>query len=413
MITPQVSAAGVGKAFRRRSPRRGWRDLAAGLWRPAEAPLWALRDVTFAVAPGEMLGIVGANGAGKSTLLRLLGGIGRPTTGSLQVRGRIGALLELGGSFQGDLSGRDNAILAGVVAGLLRAEILARLPEIIAFAELEEFIDAPVRTYSTGMAMRLAFAVAVHTDPEVMLVDEHLAVGDLAFQAKCAARITALREDGCAIVLVSHGIDQIRQLCDRALWLRHGQMVLCESAATVADAYQEEMRAESLRRTPEAPLRTTPEGTQLRARENRIGSLEMEITGVLMRPGARLASGAPLEVEITYQAPAALAAPVFVVSITRADGTVCLDTNTEAARIAIPTLKGRGSIRLTIERLDLAAGSYFIDVGVFEPAWTHAYDYHWHAYQIHVDSAAGHKGVIAPPCAWALTPAACAPAAVG
>jgi lipopolysaccharide transport system ATP-binding protein len=403
MIKPRVRAEGVCKSFRRRSARGGWRALSAGVFqRNREAPLWALRGVSFEVAPGQMLGIVGANGAGKSTLLRLLGGIGRPTTGTVRVDGRIGALLELGGSFQGDLSGRDNAMLAGVVAGLLRGEVRERLPAIIDFAELEDFIDAPVRTYSTGMAMRLAFAVAVHTDPEVMLVDEHLAVGDLAFQAKCAARIAALRAEGCAIILVSHGMDQVKNLCDRALWLRHGEVVLCDSAAVVAEAYQEEMREESLRRTPEAPLQTTPEGTVLRARENRIGSLEMEITSVVLRPGGRITSGAPLELEISYCAPERIEAPVFVVSISGRDGAVCMDTNTEAADVTLPDLVGRGSIRLTVDRLDLGAGAYFVDVGVFAGSWSHAYDYHWHVYHLNVEGLAGHKGLLAPPCSWML-----------
>lgn len=400
MSAAVVRVAGLGKRFRRRAQARGWRALAERLGGCGPQPFWALRDVTFELAPGEMLGVVGANGAGKSTLLRLLGGVGQPTCGSLEVRGRIGALLELGGSFQGDLSGRDNAVLAGVVAGLLRSEIEALLPEIIAFAELEEFIDAPVRTYSTGMAMRLAFAVAVHTDPQVMLVDEHLAVGDLAFQAKCAARITALRERGCALVLVSHGMDQVRHQCDRALWLRHGGVVMCGAAAAVADAYQEEMRAESLRRTPDAPVRTTAQGAALRARENRLGSLEMEIGEVILRPAARLTSGAPMEVEISYHAPVPLVAPVFVVSISRADGSLCMDTNTEAAGTSIAMASGHGTLRLTIERLDLGPGEYFVDVGVFAADWSHAYDYHWHVYPFVVDAPAAHKGLLAPPCAW-------------
>lgn len=398
-----VKAEGVGKTFVRRSGAMKWRDMAAGAWkRPARETLWALRDVSFEVAPGEMLGIVGANGAGKSTLLRLLGGIGRPTTGSVRIHGRIGALLELGGGFQGDLTGRENAILAAVVAGLLKSEAIDRLAEIVRFAELEDFIDAPVRTYSTGMAMRLAFAVAVHTDPEVMLVDEFLAVGDLSFQAKCGARIAELRERGCAIVFVSHGMDQVRELCDRALWLRHGKVVACDSARAVAATYEQEMREETLRRTPAAPVRTTAAGTELRARENRFGSLEMEITEVVLRPGPTLTTGAPLAVEIGYHADKSIPAPVFVVSISRPDGTVCLDTNTQSARVAVADVKGRGIIRLVIDRLDLVPGSYFVDVGVFESNLGHAYDYHWHAYQLIVEGGSAHKGILAPPCRWSV-----------
>jgi lipopolysaccharide transport system ATP-binding protein len=398
-----VKADNVGKNFIHRSDARRWRDLAAGAWRrSAREPLWALRGVSFEVAAGEMLGIVGANGAGKSTLLRLLGGIGRPSTGSVEIHGRIGALLELGGGFQGDLTGRENAILAAVVAGLLKREAIERLPEIIRFAELEDFIDVPVRTYSTGMTMRLAFAVAVHTDPEILLVDEYLAVGDLAFQAKCAGRIAELRGRGCAIVLVSHGMDQVRELCDRALWLRHGEVMACDSAQAVAAAYEQEMREETLRRTPAAPARTMGAGTELRPRENRFGSLEMEITGVFLRPGPALTTGGTLGIEIGYHAENPLPAPVFAVSISRPDGTVCLDTNTLSARVAVAQVKGSGTIRLAIERLDLGAGSYFVDVGVFESNWSHAYDYHWHVYQLTVAGGSGHKGILAPPCRWSL-----------
>ncbi len=366
-----------------------------------EVPL-ALRDVSFSVGPGEMLGVVGANGAGKSTLLRLLGGIGRPSSGSIRTRGRVGALLDLGGGFLGDLSGRENAMLAGVVAGLLRREMLERLGEIVAFAELEDFIDEPVRTYSTGMMMRLAFAVAVHTDPAILLVDEFLSVGDLAFQAKCHARITALRRAGCAIVMVSHGMDQVRRLCDRALWLKQGEVAAFGSAEVVAGLYETEMHEETLRRTPDGPARPLGGDLALVPRENRFGTFEMEIDSVQLQPGRIVRSGGPMAVDISYHARSRVAAPVFVVSITREDGTLCLDTNTQLARVEVPACEGRGGIRFILDRLDLAAGSYFLDVGVFEGTWKHAYDYHWHAHPFTVEGAPEQKGLLAPPCRWQL-----------
>jgi len=393
----------VSKSFIRRTAPESFRNLLAGLWQGRHKEmLQALQDISFEVHAGEMLGVIGANGAGKSTLLRLLGGVGHPTTGRIAVNGRIGALLELGGGFQADLSGRENAILAGVVAGLLRREVIARLPEIVSFAELEDFIDAPVRTYSAGMTMRLAFAVAVHTDPEVLLVDEYLSVGDLAFQAKCTARISALREQGCAIVLVSHGMVQVRDLCDRALWLRHGRVVAIDSAAVVAGAYEQEMREETLRRTPDVPVRITEAGTELRPRENRMGSLEMEITNVSLRPGPVISSGDPLAVEISYRSEKPLPSPVFVVSIHRADGTLCLDVNSRDAHVMVPDLHGEGQCTLRIERLDLARGDYRISAGIFDTEWKHAYDYHWQAYQLAVDGGPSCKGVLAPPAKWLI-----------
>lgn len=398
-----VKAEGLGKTFTSQAVTTRRLHLADFAWRSRRCdPLWALRNVSFEVAAGEMMGIVGANGAGKSTLLRLLGGIGKPTTGSLHMHGRIGALLDLGGGFQGDLTGRENSILAGVVAGLLKDEAVERLPEIVRFAEMEDFIDAPVRTYSAGMTMRLAFAVAVHTEPEIMLVDEYLAVGDLAFQGKCNARIAKLREAGCAIVLVSHGMDQIRDQCDRALWLRHGMVVACDSAKVVANHYEREMRDESFRRTPDILSRTTSTGAELLPKKNRFGSMEIEIADVVLRPGAKLTCGEPLAIEIHYQCKSPTPAPIFTISITRPDGMVCLDTNTQAARVPTAQLDGEGGIQLSFDRLDLAPGSYFVNVGVFDSNWSHAYDFHWHVYPLHVEGGSAHKGILAPPYRWAM-----------
>ena len=398
-----VKAEGLGKTFTSQPVTSRRLHLADFAWRSRRCePLWALRNVSFEVAAGEMMGIVGANGAGKSTLLRLLGGIGKPTVGSLQMHGRIGALLDLGGGFQGDLTGRENSILASVVAGLLKDEAVERLLEIVRFAEMEDFIDAPVRTYSAGMTMRLAFSVAVHTRPEIMLVDEYLAVGDLAFQAKCNTRIAKLREAGCAIVLVSHSMDQIREQCDRALWLRQGMVVACDSAKAVATFYEQEMREGSLRRTPKISSRSTTAGAELLPKENRFGSMEMEIADVILHPGAKIGCGDPLGIEICYECKSALKSPIFSVSITQPDGTVCFDTNTQSARVPITQLDGTGCIRLNIDRLDLTPGAYFVNVGVFDSDWSHAYDFHWHVYQLHVEGGSAHKGILAPPCRWAM-----------
>ena len=186
---------------------------------------WALRGVDFRLAAGRMLGVVGLNGAGKSTLLRLLGGIGRPDEGTVEVHGRIGALSDLGAGFQPDLTGRENMLISGVVNGLTRRQIHRRFDAIVAFAELEDFIDSPLRTYSSGMQMRLGFAVAVHSDADVLLIDEVLAVGDHRFRHKCLERILMFKKRGHSVVLVSHQSDLIKELCDEALWLQSGRVV--------------------------------------------------------------------------------------------------------------------------------------------------------------------------------------------
>jgi len=395
----------LSKSFVRQARPRRWLDVFSGGWRSARRePQWALRNVSFNVRAGDMLGIVGGNGAGKSTLLRLLGGIGQPTGGSIAIHGKIGGLLELGGGFQPDLTGRENALMAAVVAGLLKEEALERLPEIVRFAELEHCLDDPVRTYSTGMAMRLAFAVAVHSQPDVLLVDEYLSVGDLGFQAKCMNRIVSIRESGCAIVLVSHGMEQVRRLCDRALWLRSGEVAAFDEAAAVTEAYEQAMRDESLRLTPEGGFGRSVAGLDLRLRENRFGSMEMEITKVQLLPREAIKTGDPLVVKINYQSPQRLASPIFAVSISQPDGTVCLDQNTQSSLVAVPDLMGHGAVQLAFDRLDLGAGEYFVDVGVFEAAWGHAYDYHWHVYPLVVEGKPCSKGVLAPPLHWSMLP---------
>jgi lipopolysaccharide transport system ATP-binding protein len=198
---------------------------------------WGLRHVNFEVRPGTMLGVIGSNGAGKSTLLRLLADIDKPDEGSLHVNGRLDALLSLSAGFHPDLTGRENVFVSGVVHGLTRAEVRRRFDSIVAFAELEEFVDSPLRIYSTGMAMRLGFAVTAHMEPDVLLIDEVLSVGDAAFERKCLDRIRRLKMDGCTIVFISHALDRIREMCDEAIWLHKGLIVATGSPDVVVGRY--------------------------------------------------------------------------------------------------------------------------------------------------------------------------------
>jgi lipopolysaccharide transport system ATP-binding protein len=296
----------------------------------------------------------------------------------------------------------------GVIAGLTRDEVARRFDDIVGFAELEQFIDSPLRTYSTGMKMRLGFAVAAHTDPEILLIDEILAVGDIAFQHKCLNRIQEFKAEGCTILLVSHDVHSIRTLCDEALCLRNGQLVAYGPAELVAEQYTEEMSAETRRRTPTTkPVLRTSTGTELRVNENRFGSQEMEIIGVRLLDAngyliTELDSGAPLYVEIQYRAPDPIPAPIFGLTISREDGFVCYDTSTKNASLTLPTLEGEGFINFQFDRLDLIGQQYYIDVGVYEQDWAYAYDYHWHAYPLLVRSTGGEKGILHPPHRWRL-----------
>lgn len=199
---------------------------------------WALRDVSFALTPGQVLGVVGRNGSGKSTLLQLVAGTLTPTAGEVATQGRVAALLELGSGFNPEFTGRENVFLNGAILGLTHAEVRERLPDILAFADIDEFVDRPVKTYSSGMALRLAFAVATAVTPRVLIVDEALAVGDEAFQRKCFARIEAIRDGGAVVLFVSHSPQQILELCDTALLLDHGRVVMHDEPRRVVPAYQ-------------------------------------------------------------------------------------------------------------------------------------------------------------------------------
>lgn len=247
-MEPSVVVRNVGKTFLRYHPDRPatiQEAVAKGLRRMRSVErFWGLKDVSFDVGRGRTVGIVGANGSGKSTLLRLIGGVGRPDTGQINVRGRLGALLDLGAGFHPDLTGRENALLAGILNGLTRAEALEQLDAIVSFAEVEEVIDNPIRTYSTGMQMRLAFAVAAHTEPEILLIDEVLAVGDIAFQKKCMDRIAQFKASGCSILLVSHAGSTVQDLCDDAVWLNSGQLMAQGPAIDVVRQYEAHMGKE-------------------------------------------------------------------------------------------------------------------------------------------------------------------------
>jgi lipopolysaccharide transport system ATP-binding protein len=397
----------LGKCFKRHHSKRphtlmetvlsGWREF-----KPAQT-FWALRHVNFTVAPGEMLGIIGHNGAGKSTLLQLVGRVGQPSEGHVSTRGRVGALLDLGAGLHGDLTGRENIYVTAVVAGLRQRDVTRRLDEIVAFAELQPFIDNPVRTYSTGMQMRLAFAIAVHTDPDILLVDEFLSVGDLAFQSKCLERIADLKASGCAILFISHDPQQVQRLCDRALWLRQGTVIADGEPAVVVGQYKAEMQTETQRRTllnfPQIPA--TEELLQIN--HNRFGSLEVEILDVSLSPNADLQSGDSLSIQITYQASKPVASAIFSVTISTQDGRICFDTNTALQGVSLPPIEDRGQITLQIERLDLAQGQYFVDVGVFHHHWDYAYDYHWHVYPLQVRSPTSSKGIVHPPHYWQVS----------
>jgi lipopolysaccharide transport system ATP-binding protein len=390
-----IAISGLGKRFRRYDPDRAWtfqEALMARLrgHRPAQY-FWGLRDITLSVPRGRAVGLIGRNGAGKSTLLRLMGGIGRPDEGSIQVQGRISGLLDLGVGFHSDLTGKENIFISGVIGGLTRREIAERYDSIVEFAELREFIDSPLRTYSSGMHMRLAFSVAIHTEPDILLIDEVLAVGDIGFQRKCLDRIAEFKERGCTIAMVSHDPGLIQGLCDDAVWLDEGRIREVGPAARVVGQYVHEM--ETLRRTPVThPPVLASTGIELRVHENRFGSFELELERVQLldsyeKPTAELMDDGPLMVELEYCSRDGIRDPIFAVTILDAEERVCYDTNSQGAFQAVPESNGRGVVEVSIAGLDLDNGKYYVDVGAYEREWAYTYDYHWKAYPIVINRA--------------------------
>jgi ABC-type polysaccharide/polyol phosphate transport system ATPase subunit len=244
---PIIEFRGVWKGFHRHTDRILLRAYLRSLVssRARAERFYALKNVSFAIRPGEGVAVVGSNGAGKSTLLSLVAGLTRPDRGSVSVNGRIAALLELGAGFHPDLTGAENIRLNAALLGIGRERIKRVFQEIVDFSELGDFIDEPLRTYSAGMGMRLAFSVAVNVDPDILLIDEVLAVGDLAFQTKCFERILDFRRRGKTIICVSHVSGMVQQLCERAIWLDHGDLMLEGGVGEVVDAYQGRMRSKS------------------------------------------------------------------------------------------------------------------------------------------------------------------------
>ena len=330
---------------------------------------WVLKDMTFAVEPGTTLGLIGANGSGKSTALKLIARILHPNGGRIAVNGRVSALLELGTGFHPDYTGRENIFLNGALLGLRRDLIRQRLGEIITFAGLDPFIDNPVKTYSSGMAMRLGFAIAVNVDPDILLVDEVLAVGDADFAQKCFDRINQFRAQRKTIILVSHDLDAVRKLCDRA--------ILIDQGGIHADGHPEEVTRRYLaevKRRREQPDALAPITGRWGTRQAEI--TRAEVLGQDGRPRYVFEPGDAMQAVITYQCTQPIPEPVFGVSITRADGVYCYAANTRARGLRIPTVDGSGQVTFSVPHLNLVEGSYLLSVAITDKDNRITYD-HW------------------------------------
>ena len=368
--------------------------LRGELWRAQRERegFLALEGVDLDVAHGETFAVIGPNGSGKSTLLKLVSGILRPTRGSVAVEGRVTALIELGAGFHPEISGRDNAIVNGMMLGLSRVEIMRRLPEIVAFAGIGDFLDQPVKTYSSGMYVRLGFAVAVSVEPDVLVVDEILAVGDEAFAHRCLDRIARLQRAGTAILLVSHDLGLVEQLAQRALYLRQGRPVVAGPADAVVARYRSDVASEEAG----APVAA---GAGRRWGNGAVRLDAVEVLDGSGRPVRLLSSGEPAAVRIVYSARTAQEDFVFGVAIRREDGTHVFGSNTELDGWRSGNLAGDGEIRLEFPNLELAPGRYVLDAAVHTSAGL-AFDYACEVTSFTVSAPVGWPGCYAPAHRW-------------
>lgn len=343
---------------------------------------WALNEVSFGVQRGEVFGLIGQNGAGKSTLLKLIARVLQPSGGRVVVAGKVAPLLEMGAGFHSELTGRENIYLNGAMLGYTRQEMAKKFNNIVDFAELWDFIDAPIRTYSSGMWARLGFAVATDVDADVLIVDEVLSVGDDAFQRKSAERIEAFREQGVTILLVTHNMSLVKQLCQRAAWLDQGKLMDAGSAEIVVDRYLQSVRDKENKRLSEE---------RFDDQERQWGSKKIEIVGVQLldetrQPQHIFYTGQTLILEMDYFAHEPVDAPIFGIAIHRQDGLHISGPNTAFSGLNLGIVQGAGKIIYTAPHLPLLPGKYYFSVAATKSDDSEIYDYHDRLYPIQIDN---------------------------
>ena len=448
-MTSAIEVTNVSKVYRRYARRRQFATLKSALLDgslvgdlKADETFEALKGVSFSVPKGCTYGVIGRNGSGKSTLLKCVAGITRPTEGNITVNGRISALIELGAGFHPEISGRENVYINGIMLGLTKKEIQHRFDEIVEFAEMQEFIDAPVKTYSSGMYMRLGFAVAIHVDPEVLLVDEVLAVGDQGFTHKCLDKFAEFRRRNKATLLVTHSLDLVEKFCDEALWLDHGstkgegdpKRVVAAYVINVEDSEENELaKAESVRvaAAAKAPVDASPATVDdpvdepgatpqnpvddvnapkdgFKSEEGRWGTREIEIANVTIAgpdgaAGHVFQSGDAIQVRMDVKAKETITDFVFGLGLFNADGVCVYGTNTNLEEYQPTEISGDAVVTFDIDHLDLVEGTYRLDLAAHK-ADGYPYDYHRLLYTFRVKSRVQDVGIYRPRHHWTFTP---------
>jgi ABC-type polysaccharide/polyol phosphate transport system ATPase subunit len=433
-MTPAIELRDVSKIYRRYGGRQFATLKSALLQRSILSDLQpsetfpALKNVSFTVPRGCTFGVMGRNGSGKSTALKLVAGITKPTSGSVKVDGRISALIELGAGFHPEISGRENVFINGIMLGLSKREIQERFDEIVDFAELRDFIDAPVKTYSSGMYMRLGFAVAINVDPDVLLVDEVLAVGDEGFTHKCLDKFGEFRRRGKTILLVTHSLNLIERFCDEAVWLDAGEKQaegdpkrVIGAYLTAVEAIEEQLLAATTARAVQEAAEPAvagagegageaaadPSSNMFQATEGRWGSREAEILRVTFldkdqQPSFVFHTGDAMSIRLSVRASHPLDDFVFGIGLFNADGVCCYGTNTYIEEMIPTRLAGDADVTFAIDTLELVEGTYKLDVAIHKRDG-YPYDYHRLLYTFRVKSRTQDVGIYRPSHRWTFS----------
>ncbi len=410
-----IDVDNVGRIYQKYSARHRFQTFKSSIvkgdifkaLKPDEL-VTALDGVSFKVEEGQTFGIIGENGSGKSTLLKIVTGIAKPTTGKVTVKGKVSALIELGAGFHPEITGRENVYINGIMLGLSRKEIVRKFDEIVRFAELEEFIDAPVKTYSSGMYMRLGFSIAINVNPDILLIDEVLAVGDASFVPKCLDRIDDFRRRKKTILFVSHDLSTVEKICDRVIWLKEGRIEKMGEPKRVVDSYLQdvlEKQEEDFEERQKAVERE--QEWEEERRENRWGKREVEIKTVRLKDldGKEKHVFSPEDgmiIEMDVRSSQRVTDFVFGYGIFNSQGTYCYGTNTRLEEFEPVSIEGEGRVVCRMKKLNLINGTYYLDVAVHKKDG-YPFDYHRNLYSFLVSSLHKDEGITRPEHTWSFS----------